>query len=358
MKLQKLEKLATERNSPCVTLSLNTHRTHPDSLNDVIMLKNLVNEATSKVLGKYEKRDVAGLIENLQSLEADINPNFNLDSLHIFLSNDTKEIFRSSWPTEDNKVNVSDRFNIRQLIKNQSNSEDYLIMVLSQSGVSLFEASDESIDSEINNEDFPFSDNQHYITHSDKASDAKQVDNMVREYLNKVDKALVKVHNQTGRNCVVICTEDNYSRLQQVADKPSVYLGYAPINYNDFANHTISKQAFDLISAIQKEKRAIAIEEMKEAVGQGKVITDIGEIYKAAREGRGDLLIAHTDYNQPVRIGDNDTIELVTNADGEDAIEDLVSDLAWKVIAQKGRAVFTSQDEIKEVGKIALKVRY
>src|SRR5690606_27792360 len=150
-----------------------------------------------------------------------------LDSLHIFTSNETLEIFRSSWPTEENKVNVSDRFNLRQVIKNHSNSEDYLIMLLSQSGVTLFDASDESIVSEIKNEDFPFSDNQHYITHSGKASDGKQVDNMVREYLNKVDKALVRVHNETGKNCVVICTEDNYSRLQQVADKPSIYYGYS-----------------------------------------------------------------------------------------------------------------------------------
>ena len=358
MKLQKLEKLANERNAPCVTLSLNTHRTHPDSLSDVIMLKNLVKEASDRVLGKYDKREVAALIENLESLENTIDPNLNLDSLHIFISNETLEVFRSSWSTEENKVNVSDRFNLRQVIKNHSNSEDYLIMLLSQSGVALFEASDESIITEIKNEDFPYSDNQHYITHSDKASDGKQVDNMVREYLNKVDKALVRVHNETGKNCVVICTEDNYSKLQQVADKPSVYYGYSPINYNDFANHTIVKQAFGLISAIQKEKRTEAIEEVKEAVGQGNVITELNEIYKAVKEGRGDLLIAHTDYNQAVRIGDNDTIEMVSTIEGENTIEDLVSDLAWKVIAQKGRAVFTSQDEIKEIGKIALKTRY
>src|SRR5690606_15580649 len=128
--------------------------------------------------------------------------------------------------------------------------------------------------------------------------------------------------------------------------------------YNDFANHTIVKQAFELISAIQKEKRTTAIEEVKEAVGQGKVITELNEIYKAVKEGRGDLLIAHTDYNQAVRIGENDTLEMVSNTEGENTIEDLVSDLAWKVITQKGRAVFTSQDEIKDIGNIALKTRY
>ena len=36
---QKLEALATEKNTPCVTISLNTHRTHPENVQDIILLK-------------------------------------------------------------------------------------------------------------------------------------------------------------------------------------------------------------------------------------------------------------------------------------------------------------------------------
>ena len=35
---EQLQRLATEKNSPCVTISLNTHRTHPDNANDSIKL--------------------------------------------------------------------------------------------------------------------------------------------------------------------------------------------------------------------------------------------------------------------------------------------------------------------------------
>jgi hypothetical protein len=33
---QKLDALATEKNTPCVSISLNTHRTHPDNAQDEI----------------------------------------------------------------------------------------------------------------------------------------------------------------------------------------------------------------------------------------------------------------------------------------------------------------------------------
>ncbi len=40
---------------------------------------------------------------------------------------------------------------------------------------------------------------------------------------------------------------------------------------------------------------------MKEALGQGKVITDLTEIYNAVKEGRGDLLIIHDDFHSEVK---------------------------------------------------------
>ena len=53
---QKLEVLATEKNTPCVTISLNTHRTHPDNAQDVILLKNLLKEAEERLVNEFGKR--------------------------------------------------------------------------------------------------------------------------------------------------------------------------------------------------------------------------------------------------------------------------------------------------------------
>jgi hypothetical protein len=36
---EQLQRLATETDAPCVTISLNTHRTHPDNEQDEIVLK-------------------------------------------------------------------------------------------------------------------------------------------------------------------------------------------------------------------------------------------------------------------------------------------------------------------------------
>jgi hypothetical protein len=337
---------------------MNTHRTSPDNLQDIVGLKNLLKEAHDRVINEFGKRPVSDLLEKMDTLEKEIDTNYNLDSLHIFLSNSTKEIVRSSWPILQDAVHVSEGFAIKPLIKDFNRTEDYLILVLSQSGVTLFHAINDGIAGEIKNDDFPFAKNPHILTDSDKLSDGKKVDNMVREFFNTVDKAVVKVYNKTEMKCVVICTEDNYSRLMQVADKLSVYLGYASINYNNTANHTIAKDAWQIVKEYQKQVRTKAIKEMQEAVGQGKVITDLSEIFRAVKEGRGDLLLTHDDFHQAVRMTGEFSFDLVNDVTLPGVIDDITSDIAWEVISKKGRAIFTHQEEIRSLGDIALKVRY
>ncbi len=358
MQKETLVKLASEKNNPCVTISLNTHRTRPDNAKDKLLLKNLCKDAEDKLLAQYGKREISALLKELGTITEEVDVSRNLESMHIFLSNQTKEIIRSTWPTQQNAVYISDGFLVRPLIKSFNRSEEYLILVVSQSGTRLFGALNDGIVEEIKKEGFPFPENPHFLTNKERASDAKQVDNMVREYLNVIDKALVKVINETGLRCVVIATQNNYSLLMQVADKPGVYLGQANINYNDTANHTIAAQAWDLVKKDQKERKSEAIKEVKGAISQSKVLTDLQEIYRAAKEGRGELLIIHQDYSQAVQMTDSGTFELVSKAEGNGSIDDIGSMIAWEVISRKGRAIYTEQEELKELGEIVLKIRY
>jgi len=355
---EQLQRLGKEKNSPCVTISLNTHRTHPDNEQDGIVLKKLLKEAEERVLKGFNKREVAQLLQNIERVGTEIDINYNLNSLHIFLSNDTKEIIKSSWATNNQGVHISDSFAIRPLIKSYNRSENYLVMLLSQSGVQLYEAVNDAIIQEIRNDNFPFSENKHYNTNSERSSDSKHLDDLVREFLNTVDKAVVKVNQETDLKCVVIATEDNYSRLQKVADNPSIYLGHDHIDYNNVSTHQIVQQSWKIIKEKQKHSRTEAIGEMKEAVSQGKVLTDLQEIYQAAIDGNGAMLMVHQDFSQPVLMKDERTFSLIDDVTIDHAIDDITSNIAWEVLAKKGTVYFTSQEELEGLGNIVLKTRY
>lgn len=355
----KIKKLANVKDNICVTISLNTHRTHPDSLKDEILLKNLVVEAEKRLTDEYGKRPVAKILERLSTIESKIDRDKNLDSMHIFVSDNTEEIIKTIWPTHHDRVTIGESFDLRALIKADNRSTEYMILVLSQEGgVHLYSAINECITDEIKNEDFPFSETPYYIPDREQRSDAKLVDDIIREFFNNVDKALIKVARENELKCIVICTEDNFSKLMQVTDDASVYIGYAPIDYNNSKPHHVAGQGWDIIKDELYNEQKEAIEDMKEAISQHKVLTDLQEIYRAAIDGRGDTLIVFEDFLQPVIMKDERTLERADDTGKPDVIEDITSDIAWNIIDKGGRVYFTGQEEIKELGDIVLKTRY
>jgi len=358
MRREKLEKLASEKNIPCVTISMNTHRTYPENQKDIEVLNSLLTEAKERVINVYGKRNVIELIQKIDSIENEIDINYNLDSLHLFLSNSTKEIIKSTWPTVQNTVYISENFAVKPLIKVFNRTVEYLILKLTKSEVRLLLAMNDGIVGEIKNDDFPFDNNTDDSTDTETITNGKQAENQVREFFNKIDKAVVRVNNKTDMKCVVISTDDNYSRLLKVADKPSVYLGWTNINYNYTTSHSIANDAWQVVTVQQKKGRAEDIKEMQEAVSKGNVITELSEIYRAAKEGRGDLLIVNDHFHQAVRVTGEFSLDLVTDLTMPGVIDDITSDIAWNVISKKGRAIFTTQEELKALGDIALKVRY
>lgn len=353
-----LHQLGAEQNNPCVTISLNTHRSRPDTEKDRILLKNLLKEAEDRLKKNYDKKTIEGLLKKLSSIKDEIDMSANLESLHIFLSNDTKEIVRSPWVAASDRVNISSRFVIRPLIKAYNRSEPYLIMVLSHNNVILYEAVNNSVVKEIKNDDFPITDNIPWTLYPEKLGDAKYVDDLSRNLFNKIDKALLKVYRETGLKCVVVSTETNYTMLMQVADKPSIYLGYVTIDSNKAAPHQIVKQAWKLIESLQSKRRTADIEEVKRSISEGKMLTDLQEIYRAAVDGKGHLLVVHQNYKQPVMMNDIGGFKLIDDAATPGAVDDITNKIVWEVISKKGRVIFTEQEEIKDLGKIALKTRY
>lgn len=358
--LAQLKELSSNTDEICVSISMNTHRTHPDTEKDIILLKNLLKEAEQRLLKEFGKREIKPLLEKLASVEETLDPRYFLDSLHIFLSASQLQTFRSGWPVTADRVEIGPAFALRDLIKTYNRQTEYLVLLLSQSGVSVFDALNDNIRDEIRNTDFPIAENPHYNTFPDKGSDPQHIDNLVREFLNKVDKAVLRLHLETGLQVIVICTEDNYSRLMQVADRPSVYTGYAPINYNAVAPHAIVTQAWPIMEKSLEVARRKALDEMKDAIGAGKVITDLQEIYRASIDGRGELLIVNTHYQQPVMMKDERHFDVLEKDQSTipGAIDDIVSTIAWNIISSKGRVVFTKQDGIPSPGNIALLLRY
>lgn len=355
---QLLQTLIRVQDKLCVTISVNTHRTHPDNLSDRIKIKNFKREAIDRLLDKHDQKDIAGLIEKLEKIDQELDINYNLESLHIFVSDTISEVFKSSWETNQEGVHISNTFAVRPLVKEIGRQTSYLVMLLSQSGVHLFRATNGLIVEDISSEEFPIPENQFHNTFPDKSSDAKHLDDLLREYLNRVDKALLRFIGEERIGTLVFCTEDNYSKLLQVADRPSVYYGYLPIDYNNIETHQLESRAWNFMKQELVRKNEDYFKELEAAVGKGLVITDLQEIYRACQDGRGDILVVQESFHQAVKILSDRDIAIVDSPIGLDTIDDISSLLALLIDERGGQTVYVPQIPNEELQPIALKTRY
>lgn len=352
-----IQALASGNESPCVTISLHTHRSHPDNQQDPILLKNLIMEAEGRLLKEYDKRSIAELLKNLGSVEKQIDHNFNLDGLYVFVSATTQTYIRTIWPPVENKLYLDDRFALRDIIKAYNRAEDYYILFLNPGGIQLFEALDEKVQEEVRQEGFPAEPNSRHLTDKLKASDPKAVDNQLKEFLNRIDKNMVSVYKHQALPVIVAATRPNYDLLMEVADMPHIYAGHFSIDYNRSEPHQLVEKAWPIVMELQKARRKAAIDEVFAGVSAGRVYTDLKEIWDAALHGRGELLIVKNDYQQPVGITGKG-FEYASDDKVPGITDDIVNDIAWEVLKKNGRVFFTDQVSMNTLGEIALLTRY
>ncbi|MDO4764147.1 MAG: hypothetical protein Q4A00_07175 [Flavobacteriaceae bacterium] len=358
-----LKKLAEEQSKICVTISLNTHRTHPDNLQDEIVLKNLITEAKNRISEEFkDTNELKIVLEKLDAISEKIDVNYLLDSLHIFVSEKTEEIVQSIWKVQENKVYVDEQFAIKPLVKIFNRSQEYLLLQLAMNETKLFKIFDESVEEEIRNHVFPFGETPHLPNGNIQKSDSEYVGNLLKEHFRDIDKALVDyiLTNDKSLKVVVATTEENYHALLEASTRPETYIGSFEVNHNKQENSPwfLAKQAWEVAKENQQKLVEEDIEDAKASVSQGKLSTDLFEIYKASVEGNAEFLLVNKDFTQPAKIVKENTIELINDANEHGAIDDIVSIIAWEVISKGGKAIFVSKEQLGDLGDIALKKRY
>ena len=100
----------------CITILLNTHRTKPDKLQDRIVLKNLIQQASSRLLTFETKEKAEFLTNKLRKIEDSINHLENQESLLIFVNENIATYTRLPISV-GNRVVIDTTFATRDLIR-------------------------------------------------------------------------------------------------------------------------------------------------------------------------------------------------------------------------------------------------
>jgi hypothetical protein len=356
----KLKQLKDVISETCVTIIMNTHRTHPENKKDGLLLKNLVKEAEERLFADESKRDAKSMIQRIKDLESKIDHNHNIESLILFVNEDIAEFIRLPVAVVD-RVVIDHTFATRDLVRAIHLETNYYVLVLSQQKVRLLEAFNDKVVQEFDKPTpFPIENTQFYSTSGVKLSNATKQTNLVAEFFNRVDKELNKIRKDNPLP-VLICTEEsNYFEYMKIADEMhSIYDTFLNKNRLDEKDFEIVKEAWSIVKEYRIKQNNARKEELLKAVGAQKFMSDINDIWGAIEQGRIQTIFIEQGLFQPALLEGN---KITFVSDEERNRKDIVDDIYDEMIELNmnfgGDVVFLPKGELRDFQGVGAITRY
>jgi len=367
MNLESLfQQLRSVQADPAVSVFVPTHRTFPDNQQDAIAVKNALKTLSDRLHAQYDKRHAEAVLAQVERVTADLDHNYNLDSLAIFATADQAQVERLPFAVKP-RVIVDGNFATRDVVREINSAVHYYIVVVTREQGRLIEAFNGQVVREFGAETplqgltFPIENNSLYTTSGADRSQASNEDNYLKEFLNRIDKSVQEIQGQNRLPLIVVGDARNTALYAEVCDQPNQIVG-SVTNSADLKADAV-KIVADVqaaVAAYRQQQAKAAQDEIGQAIGANQLVTEFSSIYRAAVEGRADTLFVRKGFVQAGKI-DPDThhVTLLDSAvDQAGALDDVVDEIIEVTLSHGGKVRFLEAADLPEQTAIALKKRY
>jgi hypothetical protein len=346
---------------PALTITLPTHRTSPENLQDPIRIKNLVEQATVRLHKEFSKREAAPLLERLEKLVDGIDYQHTLGGLGLFVNHDFALAIQMPFTLKE-CVNIGDTFLTRDLVFAMNRTPRYLTLVLSEKPTRLFECTRDTF-IEIQEGGFP-------MVHDGPGGEqplpggfgikkSAYRDEYHRKFFRQIDAALIPFLADNPLPLVVVGVDRFLAFFDEVTKHKDVVIGTLQGSHDKTSPSELVQLVWPLVESALTEKRQQVLVELDKAVGENKCASTVGDVWRLAKEGRGQLLVVEEGFHFPARVDETGMILIpAEDAAAPDVIDDTVDEIIETVLEKQGKVVFVENGQLEAHQHIALILRY
>jgi Bacterial archaeo-eukaryotic release factor family 3 len=361
MNLHDLHELQEIHTYPCLTITLPTHRTWPDNKQDPIRVKNLVTEATNRLLGEFPKREVGPLLERLDAVVAGIDYKYTLDGLVLAVTKDLAREYVLPFGLAE-RVVVDDTFFTRDLVRALNRTRRYWVLSLSEQPTRLYSATREHLE-EVTTGGFPM---LHVLPGGEAPlpggpgiNRSRHRDDRHRQFFRAVDKALSTFMAEDPLPLALAGVARYQAFFREVTSRQGEIIGTLSGSYDHMTAHDLGRHIWPPVSEGFAARRREVLQQLDAAAGQDRLASTLGEVWRQATMGRADLLVVEDGFHQPARPDDMGLLDLQVDDPGAPGVmDDAVDEVITTVLAKGGRVVFVEDGELAQYGRIAVMLRY
>jgi hypothetical protein len=355
-----LKRLQGRRDYPSLSLLAPTHRTHPANRKDRIVVKNLAVEGLDRLHGEFKKREVAGVVHNLNRLVDRVDWNHVREGLALFASRDVALAVQLPFRPRA-RVVIDETFATRDLVYSLNRSARYRVLVLTEKPTRLFDATTNVL-TEYAAKPFP-------MVHTGPGGASRLPggqginrsavrDDAHRQFFRKVDDALTALQKEDHLPVVLVGVDRHVAFYEEVTKDPEAIVGVVAGSHDDPNPTDLGRLVWPVFKSGEALRRTRALARLHAAVSANRHASGIDQVWRAAFEKRCQILLVETGFEHPADLSPEGDRLLSYSGRGAAALDDAVDEVIERVIADGGDVFFYDPGVLALHQRIAAVLRY
>lgn len=361
-----LSELNGVEKTPCLSLYMPTHRSHPDNLQDPIKYKNLLRQLESSIKHEDFGGDGTALLAPFEALANDQDFwNQTLNGLAVFANKDFFKVVKV--PIEVNEmVVVANSFHTKPLKRYLQSADRYQVVGLSLHDFQLYEGNRHGLSKIELPDEFPDTIKEalgeelteKHLTVASYAGVSGNKGNMVHGHGSRKDELDVdaekffraaadviyeKISKPSGLPLILAALAEHHKLFQSVNKNPFLLKEGIAINPNSVDPKRFAMMAWEVMEPAYIQNLRTLDDTFQEARSKDRGSDNITEVAKAAIEGRVDVLLVESDRIIPGKLAVESGI--IESGDLEHPeFDDVLDDISESVVARGGKVVVVPKD--------------
>jgi len=376
LKLETLKDLIQCQESPCISIYMSTKAVHKGEFKKLeIEFKNLLQKVEEKLKADwgFKEREINKLLEPAFKLASDSNFwQQQKEGLAVFISSENFRVFKLSVDTYDNS-HVSYNFNLKQLISEIHDSQEYYLLALSSNYNRLYRVNRNDIEA-LDLEELPLNIKE-FLNLDDEAAEKYQSINTaggspvfhgqgaagdddnedLLHYLKEIDR-VINTKLKDKKNYLIVAADDSlFSLYKNINSYQGLLDEHLNGNAKQMNNKELREKSWEIIGSHIHDYLEDIKERYMELKSSDKSSADLEKIVEAAHYGKVDTLVLNKLAEKAgVFVEDQNEVKLMDNTKDYD----LYNYAAVETIKNGGSVYSIEKNEMPEENDILAIYRY
>jgi hypothetical protein len=372
------------REGPCVSIYMPTHRAGPETEQDPVRFKNLLQSAEEELTDRGQRRPeaIALLAPARDLLGQQEFWRHQCDGLAMLLAPGFSRAFELPFSVQE-ELSCGERFLLKPLLPGLSRAVRYHVLALSQKSVRLLEVRDSDVQrvdlgdtpsslTEALGEELRPQALQHHVAtarpstggpsrndgvfhaHGGGEDDVKPE---LKKFFGMLDRGVGERLEDRNQPLVLAAVEYLMPIYREVTKLQNVVDEGVDGNPEGLSDEQLRDAARKVIDRRQERERGDLLARFAELIGEGRATGDVGEAMVAAHDGRVDKLLVPVDRQCWGRWKE-DTHSVEIHEQRQDGDADLVEAIAIETYLRGGTVHTVRGEEIPAEHRLAAIFRY